>query len=97
MTDDFIDNSDEALRLLKSAKASSNGSGGKKSSSKNSNAQADIPDNAKVANTHGDSWVTITGMAGRYTWQELESYVNSGKVEEIYDADTNTVRYKKVG
>ena len=35
----------------------------------------------EVANNHGDSWVYVLGM-GRLTWQELEMYVNNGKIKE---------------
>ncbi len=49
----------------------------------------------EITNRHGDSWVTITGMAGRYTYQELYNMVESGEVIEVYDANKNTVTYRK--
>lgn len=50
---------------------------------------------ATVTNRHGNSWVTIAGMTGRYTWQELLNMVESGRVEEIYDSKNNTLTYRK--
>lgn len=49
----------------------------------------------EVANAHGDSWVAIP-MKGRMTWQEVESYVNSGKIKEEKTAD-GKLRYTWVG
>lgn len=48
---------------------------------------------ATVSNRHGDSWIHIPGH-GRFSWQELERYVDSGQVIETYNSDTNTYSYK---
>ena len=48
---------------------------------------------ATVSNRHGDSWIYIPGH-GRFSWQELERYVDSGQVIETYNSDTNTYSYK---
>ena len=58
----------------------------------------EIPDAAadpEVTNRHADSWVTISGMGGRYTWQELYNMVERGEVIEVYNAENNTVTYRK--
>ena len=43
-------------------------------------AQVETTDD-QVGNNHADSWVYVPGL-GRLSWQELESYVDSGKVKE---------------
>lgn len=48
---------------------------------------------ATISNRHGDSWIYIPGR-GRFSYQEVENYVNSGQVIETYDAATNTYSYK---
>lgn len=48
---------------------------------------------AQIGNRHGDSWIYIPGH-GRFTYDEVENYVNSGKVIETYDSATNTYAYK---
>lgn len=48
---------------------------------------------ATISNRHGDSWIYIPGH-GRFSYAEVEKYVNSGQVIETYDADTNTYSYK---
>lgn len=48
---------------------------------------------AQIGNRHGDSWIDIPGH-GRFTYDEVENYVNSGKVIETYDSATNTYTYK---
>lgn len=48
---------------------------------------------AQIGNRHGDSWIYIPGH-GRFTYDEVENYVNSGKVIETYDSKTNTYTYK---
>lgn len=48
---------------------------------------------AQIGNRHGDSWIYIPGH-GRFTYDEVENYVNSGKVIETYDSATNTYTYK---
>lgn len=48
---------------------------------------------AQIGNRHGDSWIYIPGH-GRFTYDEVENYVNSGKVIETYDGATNTYTYK---
>ena len=51
-------------------------------------------EDAKVVNRHSDSWVNIPGR-GRMTWQEVESYVNSGKIKE--ELTPNGYSYTWVG
>ena len=46
-----------------------------------------------ITNRHGDSWVYIPGH-GRFSYQEIYNYVESGKVIETYDKDSNTVSYR---
>ena len=48
---------------------------------------------AQIGNRHGDSWIYIPGH-GRFTYDVVENYVNSGKVIETYDSATNTYTYK---
>lgn len=48
---------------------------------------------ATISNRHGDSWIYIPGH-GRFSYQEVEKYVNSGQVIETYDPATNTYSYK---
>lgn len=48
---------------------------------------------AQIGNRHGDSWIYIPGH-GRFTYDEVENYVNSGKIIETYDSATNTYTYK---
>lgn len=48
---------------------------------------------ATISNRHGDSWIYIPGH-GRFSYQEVEKYVNSGRVIETYDPATNTYSYK---
>lgn len=48
---------------------------------------------AQIGNRHGDSWIYIPGH-GRFTYDEVENYVNSGKVIETYDSAANTYTYK---
>lgn len=42
------------------------------------------PADDEVGNNHGDSWVYVPGY-GRLSWQELESYVDKGKIKEAKD------------
>lgn len=53
----------------------------------------DSGSDAQIGNRHGDSWIYIPGH-GRFTYDEVENYVNSGKVIETYDSATNTYTYK---
>lgn len=48
---------------------------------------------ATISNQHGDSWIYIPGH-GRFSYAEVEQYVNSGQVIETYNAETNTYSYK---
>ncbi len=48
---------------------------------------------AQISNRHGDSWLYIPGH-GRFTYGEVENYVNSGKIIETYDEETNTYTYQ---
>lgn len=48
-----------------------------------------------VTNKSGDSWVTVEGLPGRYSWQELLLMVEDGRVEEVYDKKKNTLTYRK--
>ena len=50
-------------------------------------------DSTTVTNRHADSWVTVTGLGGRYTWQELYEMVENGEVKETYDPDKDTLTY----
>lgn len=47
----------------------------------------------EISNRHGDSWIYIPGH-GRFSYQEVYNYVESGKIIETYDEETNTVSYK---
>ena len=57
------------------------------------NGGGDSGSDAQIGNRHGDSWIYIPGH-GRFTYDEVENYVNSGKVIETYDSATNTYTYK---
>lgn len=60
---------------------------------KNQSGNGDSGSDAQIGNRHGDSWIYIPGH-GRFTYDEVENYVNSGKVIETYDSATNTYTYK---
>lgn len=60
---------------------------------KNQGGSEDNGSDAQIGNRHGDSWIYIPGH-GRFTYDEVENYVNSGKVIETYDSATNTYTYK---
>ena len=60
---------------------------------KNQGSSGDSGSDAQIGNRHGDSWIYIPGH-GRFTYDEVENYVNSGKVIETYDSATNTYTYK---
>ena len=60
---------------------------------KNQGGSGDSGSAAQIGNRHGDSWIYIPGH-GRFTYDEVENYVNSGKVIETYDSATNTYTYK---
>lgn len=60
---------------------------------KNQGGSGDSSSDAQIGNRHGDSWIYIPGH-GRFTYDEVENYVNSGKVIETYDSATNTYTYK---
>ena len=60
---------------------------------KNQGGSGDSGSDAQIGNRHGDSWIYIPGH-GRFTYDEVENYVNSGKVIETYDSATNTYTYK---
>lgn len=48
-----------------------------------------------VSNRSGDNWVTVEGLPGRYSWQELLLMVEDGRVDEIFDKEKNTLTYRK--
>ena len=48
---------------------------------------------ATISNRHGDSWIYIPGK-GRFSYTEVEQYVNSGQVIETYDPSSNSYSYK---
>lgn len=60
---------------------------------KNQGGDGNSGSDAQIGNRHGDSWIYIPGH-GRFTYDEVENYVNSGKVIETYDSATNTYTYK---
>lgn len=60
---------------------------------KNQGVSGNSGSDAQIGNRHGDSWIYIPGH-GRFTYDEVENYVNSGKVIETYDSATNTYTYK---
>jgi hypothetical protein len=47
----------------------------------------------EISNQHGDSWIYIPGH-GRFSYQEVYNYVESGKVIETVDPENGTVSYK---
>ena len=53
----------------------------------------DTGSDASISNRHGDSWVDIPGH-GRFSYQEVQDYIDSGKVIESYDKSTNTYSYR---
>lgn len=54
----------------------------------------EIPQNVTITNNNGKGWVAINGT--RYSYQELEAMVDSGKVKETYNKNNNTVTYTLV-
>lgn len=56
-------------------------------------AEEDVAADAQISNRHGDSWIYIPGH-GRFSYQEVENYISSGKIIETYDKSTNTYSYK---
>lgn len=85
---------DQEIAGLKSAynKVQASVRSGGSSGSKRGGPSASEGD-AQIGNRHGDSWIYIPGH-GRFTYGEVENYVNSGKVIETYDSATNTYTYK---
>jgi hypothetical protein len=53
----------------------------------------DTGSDASISNRHGDSWIYIPGH-GRFSYQEVQDYIDSGKVIESYDKSTNTYSYR---
>ena len=53
----------------------------------------DSGSDAQISNRHGDSWIYIPGH-GRFSYQEVQDYIDSGKVIESYDKATNTYSYR---
>lgn len=53
----------------------------------------DSAEDYTIENRHGDSWIYIPGH-GRFSYQEVYNYVESGKVIETVDKETGTVSYK---
>lgn len=54
-------------------------------------------ENYTVTNWNDDSQVAVPGF-GRMTWEELKKHVKddgSGDIEQIYNADKNTITYRK--
>lgn len=51
---------------------------------------------ANITNSHGDSWIHVNGF-GRLSYEELVSLIDSGKVKEIYNEETNSYTYVKAG
>ena len=47
-----------------------------------------------VSNTHGESWVAVSGL-GRLTWQELATMVEKGTVIETVDKKNKSIIYRK--
>lgn len=80
---------DQEIAGLKSAHNKAQASVWMKNQGDSGNSGSD----AQIGNRHGDSWIYIPGH-GRFTYDEVENYVNSGKVIETYDSATNTYTYK---
>lgn len=89
---------DQEIAGLKSAynkaqASARSGGGSSRDWMKNQGDSGDSGSDAQIGNRHGDSWIYIPGH-GRFTYDEVENYVNSGKVIETYDSATNTYTYK---
>lgn len=77
--------------------SSSGGGSGGSSGGSSSNApstHADTPTEYTVTNSHGDSFVVVTGY-GRLSWDELETMVDKGIIVEKIDKKTGKVSYRK--
>jgi len=53
--------------------------------------ESDGTEEYTIENRHGDSWIYIPGH-GRFSYQEVYNYVESGKVKETI-TDDGTIRY----
>lgn len=88
---------DQEIAGLKSAynkaQASVRSGGGPSRGGSGNSGSGNSGSDAQIGNRHGDSWIYIPGH-GRFTYDEVENYVNSGKVIETYDSATNTYTYK---
>lgn len=51
-------------------------------------------ENTTVTNRNGESWCTVEGLDGRFSWQELLNMVENGTVREIYNPAKNTITYR---
>ena len=56
-------------------------------------AAEDIGSSPEVVNRNGSSWIYVPGL-GRLSWQELQRYVDSGRVTESYDSKTGQYAYR---
>lgn len=70
----------------------SSGSGGSYSGGPSSSSSGSGKGTPTITNRHGDSWVYIPGH-GRYSYDEVERGVSSGRIREIYDKENNTYTY----
>ena len=70
----------------------SSGGGGSYSGGSSSSSSGSGKGTPTITNRHGDSWVYIPGH-GRYSYDEVERGVSSGRIREIYDAENNTYTY----
>ena len=90
----------QAQQALAAAGGSGGGGGrsGRTGKSGNSNGTGKGGyENYTVTNWNDDSQVAVPGF-GRMTWEELKKHVKddgSGDIEQIYNADKNTITYRK--
>lgn len=85
----------QAQQALAAAGGSGGGGRGGKSGSGGNNKGG--YENYIVTNWNDDSQVAVPGF-GRMTWEELKKHVKddgSGDIEQIYNADKNTITYRK--
>lgn len=75
-----------------SAGASGGGGGASYSGRTASTESGNVSTTPTITNRHGDSWIYIPGH-GRYSYDEVERGVSSGRIREIYDKENNTYTY----
>lgn len=80
------------LAQQQAGQSSGSSGGGSYSGGSSSSSSGSGKGTPTITNRHGDSWVYIPGH-GRYSYDEVERGVSSGRIREIYNAENNTYTY----